>query len=707
LTVGCAAIKAQGHEVRLKLGFTPLTAQGVNLHTNIVQRFPLHRYFHHRRTHHRYGDVRLHREIHMIQQLTSSVRVTVEPTNLIKGLRHAFTETINVASELLSNARRAGASRIDITVDANTFHIVDDGEGISDFAKLIAIGGTDWDSLTHACEAPYGGFLGSLFGASRIRVQSSGQVLEADTQWLLDQQPVDILKDEDANPRGTSITLYGHNLLKKPKEWQALCRGFPVPVVVNGEVMLRNHALDQHFCVETKLGLIHFNENRGLHPQPTLYLQGFEIHPEGRVGFYPETVLHLDPARFIGRFPDRATLVNQNDTMKVIREEMRQFQTAFLTKKKSHMTQEMFATLYAELCIENGDAVLLNDVPMVPSSWVLRLDPSDLELPHEWGHDFGSCYTEEATVAVSELQENFCLSSIIDAAGDIYDGEGSFVPAAFAVAAKLPCVIASWVEKLDRDHPLKRSAVDLSQLTVTICGERGRSRVYLDEHFDVVACDCISITHPTRGTVEIRDFAIFSGGAIREIIDGDNAIDALRGLLLSPIADSDVIRQASRCTSNDAHNDDLENAYRNAYLNGYSIARANPLATQMGERLHQGLEWLPDAFRGKSFVLRIGLDGRYSVGDIKTANTAFPLDVLFGMLKSPSAPVKWMPSDGPFVVETDGGVIVVRRPDSDGIPSDPWYIGDEQAHDVRITSVGFTVCDQQGFPMEFRYIEPS
>ena len=78
----------------------------------------------------------------------------------------------DVMRELFQNARRAGASRIDVEIDDknNTVSVTDDGSGIEDPAMLLTLGGSRWPQWV-AHEHPAG--MGSWATCPRAATPSS------------------------------------------------------------------------------------------------------------------------------------------------------------------------------------------------------------------------------------------------------------------------------------------------------------------------------------------------------------------------------------------------------------------------------------------------------------------------------------------------------------------------------------------------------
>ena len=77
--------------------------------------------------------------------------------------------------ELLQNARRAGATKVTITNDGGWVTVRDNGQGISDFAKLLDLGGSGWDDACEKSEDPAG--VGIFCLAPReVTIRSKGKM---------------------------------------------------------------------------------------------------------------------------------------------------------------------------------------------------------------------------------------------------------------------------------------------------------------------------------------------------------------------------------------------------------------------------------------------------------------------------------------------------------------------------------------------------
>ena len=116
------------------------------------------------------------------------IQVRINEEGALRNQRYAFTDRFTLVTELLQNARRAGATRIDITHDAaaKSLCLVDDGHGIGDFQKLLTFNESGWDEATTDQERPFGiGFSKCLYAATRCIVTSGRQRVDFKTEAAL------------------------------------------------------------------------------------------------------------------------------------------------------------------------------------------------------------------------------------------------------------------------------------------------------------------------------------------------------------------------------------------------------------------------------------------------------------------------------------------------------------------------------------------
>jgi hypothetical protein len=186
------------------------------------------------------------------------IQIRLNETNILKNLRYAFTNRYTVVSELMQNARGAGASYVAIDYDPRAERLVvrDDGCGIGDFQKLFTFGESGWDDATVSTESAFGiGFMKSLYSAKRCTVCSKGKMVSFATEQALARAPIEVEETDIAAE--TVIILEGVALERLEERMRRFACGFPIKVVFNGRELGRPYAIGRLPFVETDIGLVH------------------------------------------------------------------------------------------------------------------------------------------------------------------------------------------------------------------------------------------------------------------------------------------------------------------------------------------------------------------------------------------------------------------------------------------------------------------
>jgi hypothetical protein len=129
---------------------------------------------------------------------------------LAKADRLFRNDDAGVWVELLQNARRASATRVDISIDDNqsrpgtcTITIHDSGIGISDFQALLSLGGSGWDGDTQTKEDPAGmGFFALC--RSDVQLHSGNHSVHLSPDVFLGKDAAEIVETSDTI-QGTRI----------------------------------------------------------------------------------------------------------------------------------------------------------------------------------------------------------------------------------------------------------------------------------------------------------------------------------------------------------------------------------------------------------------------------------------------------------------------------------------------------------------------
>ncbi|MCY4511926.1 MAG: ATP-binding protein, partial [Acidobacteria bacterium] len=141
-----------------------------------------------------------------------TIFLRIDPVQTRSRVAQFFDSTTgSIANELLQNARRAGAAKVDITVDDTTVTVSDDGCGIDDPAVLLNFGRSHWDARTLQRETPAGMGLASL--ARRVAsIETRPPGAEPEDGWRVTLTPAHWRGEGTATvePRtvagGTSVT---------------------------------------------------------------------------------------------------------------------------------------------------------------------------------------------------------------------------------------------------------------------------------------------------------------------------------------------------------------------------------------------------------------------------------------------------------------------------------------------------------------------
>ncbi|KAK0039492.1 sensor histidine kinase [Biomphalaria pfeifferi] len=297
-----------------------------------------------------------------------AIRLVTDERSLREQYRFAFANHYTVVQELLQNARRAGATRVEITYDAPscTLTVADDGCGIADFQILLTFAGSGWDEDVAQAERPYGfGFASALYVANHVEVTSRGSRLVFDTAGLLagnTYSPTQCPLQE-----GTTITLRGVELKTPADTLAKVVAGFAIPVSFNGRDLSRPDAIDSGSYESTPVGLVRSCEKfEG--SALAVYLQGFLVYRSH--SFYRRDVVHLDGARYRGKWPDRDRCLDEDLMVAEVSSAVRSVYEARLAKMKSELAPIVFCRQAYELARSLGRLEVFNDIHVVPGEWL-------------------------------------------------------------------------------------------------------------------------------------------------------------------------------------------------------------------------------------------------------------------------------------------------------------------------------------------------
>ncbi len=263
--------------------------------------------------------------------MSKAVSIQVNQENLVNNLRYAFSNSETVLSELMQNARRAGASAVHFNYDEAeaVLEVTDDGSGITDMQNLLTVADSGWDDELKQNETPFGmGWLSCLFAAEHVLVQSGEKQIAFDTGDILLFRDAPVTRTA-SRVSGARIVLSGFmaNTEDKMSEnkmayyLDKFAYGFPIDVYFNGEKRERNDAIDSGKPFQQiDIGKVYFpgfaddvtpdNRNIGMR----VYLQGLPVYATHHSYMSPrDIIVHLDPTLYFARLPDRDCLINESE----------------------------------------------------------------------------------------------------------------------------------------------------------------------------------------------------------------------------------------------------------------------------------------------------------------------------------------------------------------------------------------------------------
>jgi Histidine kinase-, DNA gyrase B-, and HSP90-like ATPase len=438
------------------------------------------------------------------------VQVRVNERGALRNGRFAFTDQLTLISELLQNARRAGATSVTIEhAKAQRLTVVDDGCGIEDFQQLLTFNESGWNENTIRTEHAFGlGFSKCLYAARHVTVTSRGQRLAFQCDDALDQAELDVEPMPDANPGLTKVELEGVELPQLDAWIDRITRGFPLPVVYNGVPQARQHDLAAMAFTATEIGHVHLWGTDSGEPATAtaLYLQGLPIRaPGGHHGLdhwdhQKVNVIHLDSAIFMARMPDRAELIDAEEQGKRIDEAVRLLWRTILNDRKRKLQPAEFVERYYVVARRQTLLEVFDDVPVVPrqacslvSDYPTTADEQDHYL---------------RTPAIHVTREQVENQTIQLAAFSPYEKDESHASLMYARAAGLtlvhPYLLGSdhWVLQTLRD-------LDAEDIHVVAVGPGAEARfdgIFICEQLRL--CEHIEIRHG-NDIVTISDDALF------------------------------------------------------------------------------------------------------------------------------------------------------------------------------------------------------
>lgn len=436
------------------------------------------------------------------------VQVRINEEGALRNQRYAFTDKFTLVSELMQNARRAGARRIEIAYDeaSGILRVDDDGCGIADFQKLLTFNESGWDKDTCADERPFGiGFSKCLYSASRCIVMSRNRKIDFSTEAALARKSIDVV-DIDHHPH-TVIELHQVQLPGLKDRLKIMCSGFPVAVWFNGNALPRPHAIGHLPFASANIGQVYLTgTDNGKHAADTLvFLQGFCVLRPSYFHGDQVNVVHLDSNAFIARLPDRDKLIDEDDQRKRIDACLRSLWRQALLDAKATMEPEAFVETFFLAMRYWGHLDLINDLPILPRPVCHRIVGYPIQEGYE---DCDYLETVERCLTRGEIENGSAV--LVDL--DSMNGDN----AARWMLAKAKNHIVFSSASLHSDHWVQSHVrtIEEEAIRVDAVGEQCRSTLEGRWVWPlVILCDAVAITVGGEHAV-ISEDGVYHDGAI-------------------------------------------------------------------------------------------------------------------------------------------------------------------------------------------------
>ncbi len=439
------------------------------------------------------------------------IQVRINEEGALRNQRYAFTDRFTLISELLQNARRAGATQIEVHYDAasKVLQVTDDGRGIDDFQKLLSFNESGWDASTCAEEQPFGiGFSKCLYAASRCIVASHRQWVDFDTGAALAKTPIEVMQTGPADAVvGTQIELHGVDLPDLGARVESLCLGFPVSLLFNGKALERRFAQAHLATLSSAMGAVHLagmHDGRFRHGT-MVFLQGFCVLNTGYTDLCQVNVVHLDSRQFVARLPDRDKLIDEDVQRKRIEAELKACWRRILEVAKTELPADRFVEQYYPAMRAWGHVDLLNDVDGLPR----ELCDAIVDYPIQ--DDAGNRdYVEQMTTAPMREEIESGSVTLVD-----LDWVGEENAARWMLARAKGYVVFDWVG-LHANHWAQRHVRHLEDEPVAVEALSEQNRTALEGRWvrpKVILCDAVRIKLGSA-TAAITGNGVYHGGCL-------------------------------------------------------------------------------------------------------------------------------------------------------------------------------------------------
>lgn len=443
------------------------------------------------------------------------MKLQVNQSNLLANLSTVFTDKTKVVTELVQNARRAGASKVfldyelsDDKTTVSSITILDNGSGIRDFTKLFTLAESGWDAAIQSTEHPYGmGFFATLTCAKTVTIQSNGQQMVVDSAQALSGADIGEAHEVDFFG-GTKIVLSGVDI-KEHVFTSFLISAFlysSIDILINGVAARRSLALsntDKNKVVETPFGQLVMDE--WFISAATVVVQDM------RIGSFNCSTRWSNPntlfanQRIQARMPDRDSILNRSEVEAEFNTWLTGFYQAQLTAIRAEFADDFKFIERHFLAVLNYYPEMLNEINWLPASAFYAAQYPVLG---------GSTDCDSKGVTFDVERKTLESGQVFIAANhaDIYSNE--YVMSHFLYRSNALILTDEAATQLPQNHWARAFIRDVVESDFTVTFKEFRAPISIElaniYHFSVSQCDGIEILYsPTGQSICIQDDCIY------------------------------------------------------------------------------------------------------------------------------------------------------------------------------------------------------
>jgi hypothetical protein len=355
------------------------------------------------------------------------IRGKVDAGILKKADRLFRNDDSGIFVELLQNARRAGATTVEVTIhpadgdpNSSTVTAMDNGAGIEDFQDLVTLGRSSWDQNTQEMEDPAGMGLFSLC-QSGVEISSGSRGVTISQDVFLGHAPAEV--EDHPYVAGTRLGFTrSSNQQSLKNALVAVSRFGPLEVRVNGESLPRYDFLEGAIHRETIDGIeigfaTIFTHQVGVHRAENWNFYGALLHEsfpsfEGILDVNQADVavaLHvrfnvLETGRIKLQLPDRRSVI-RSDFLRAFERKARAAAYRCFQKQAQHA----LAFRYWEEARELG--VLLPEAACLLRTWELTARDDGIEPLFGYGKKEVLSDLDRVLLVNSALENEYTLQS--------------------------------------------------------------------------------------------------------------------------------------------------------------------------------------------------------------------------------------------------------------------------------------------------------